>query len=47
MRKFKITDLLIWIVGAELYGAVSAIVGGNFNGFYDICVVGRICIYSF
>ena len=35
MRKFKITDLLIWIVGAELYGAVSAIVGGNFNGFYD------------
>ena len=29
------TELLIWIVGAELFGAVSALIGGNFGGFYD------------
>ena len=34
-EKISKTELLIWIVGAELFGAVSALIGGNFNGFYD------------
>ncbi|WP_028510271.1 TspO/MBR family protein [Ruminococcus sp. NK3A76] len=34
-KRISKTELLIWIVGAELFGAVSALVGGNFSGFYD------------
>lgn len=34
-KRISKTELLIWIVGAELYGAFSALVGGNFNGFYE------------
>ena len=28
------TELLIWIVGAELFGAIVALIGGEFNGYY-------------
>lgn len=36
MKKFSITELLIFIVTAELVGALSALVaGGNFNEFYQ------------
>jgi len=34
-KRISKTELVIWIVGAELFGAVSALIGGNFGGFYD------------
>jgi tryptophan-rich sensory protein len=34
MKKFKLTDLLIFIVTAELTGAVSALLSGDFTSFY-------------
>lgn len=34
MKKFSLTDMLIFIVGTELVGAVSALIAGNFRGFY-------------
>ncbi|MBR6336448.1 MAG: tryptophan-rich sensory protein [Ruminococcus sp.] len=37
-EKINKTELLIWIVGAELFGAVSALIGGNFGGFYDTLI---------
>lgn len=34
--KIKWTDLIIWIVGTELVGALSALIsGGNFSAYYD------------
>lgn len=39
MRAFKLTDLLIFIVAAELVGAVSALFsGGGFSAFYDTLI---------
>lgn len=35
MKKFSLTDLLIFIVAAELVGAVSALLSGNFGNFYS------------
>lgn len=35
MKKKSITDLLIFVVSAELTGAVSALLSGGFTGFYD------------
>ena len=36
MKKFRITELLISIVGAELVGALSALIaGGNFKSYYQ------------
>ena len=36
MKRFKITNLLIYIVSAELVGVLSAVVsGGNFRSFYS------------
>ena len=36
MRSFKLTDLLIFIAGTELVGALSALfTGGSFQAFYD------------
>ena len=34
MKKFKLTDLLIFIVTAELAGALSALFAGDFTSFY-------------
>lgn len=34
MKKFSITELLIFIVSAELVGAVSALIAGDFGGLY-------------
>ena len=34
MKKIKITDLLIFIVTAELVGALSALLSGDFKSFY-------------
>ncbi|MBR4626377.1 MAG: tryptophan-rich sensory protein [Ruminococcus sp.] len=34
MKKFSITDLLIFIVSAELTGAVSALIAGGFTSLY-------------
>lgn len=34
MKKFSLTDLLIFIVSAELTGALSALLSGSFSGFY-------------
>lgn len=35
MKKFKLTDLLIFVVTAELVGALSALLAGDFTSFYD------------
>ncbi len=35
MKKIKITDLLIFIVTAELVGALSALLSGNYKSFYE------------
>lgn len=35
MKKFSITDLLIFIVATELVGAFSALLSGNFRDFYS------------
>lgn len=35
MKKIKWTDLFIFIVFAELVGAVSALLSGNFSSFYS------------
>ncbi len=35
MKKKKITDLLIFIVSAELIGALSALLSGGFSGMYQ------------
>lgn len=33
--KIKWTDLILWVVGTELVGALSALIsGGDFSGFY-------------
>ena len=34
MKKFSLTDLLIFIVSAELTGAVSALLSGGFSSLY-------------
>ena len=34
MKKFKLTDLLIFVVTAELVGALSALLAGDFTSFY-------------
>ncbi len=34
MKKFSLTDLLIFIVSAELTGAVSALLSGRFSSLY-------------
>lgn len=34
MKKFKLTDLLIFIVTAELVGALSALFSGDYSSFY-------------
>ena len=35
MKKFSLTDLLIFMVGTELVGAVSALISGSFTGVYS------------
>lgn len=35
MKKFSLTDLIIFIVATELVGAVSALLSGNFRDFYS------------
>ncbi|HEZ7986739.1 MAG TPA: TspO/MBR family protein [Ruminococcus sp.] len=35
MKKFSLTDMLIFVVATELVGAVSALISGNFRGFYE------------
>ena len=35
MKKFNLTDLLIFIVSAELIGAVSALISGSFSPLYS------------
>lgn len=35
MKKFSLTDLMISVVTAELVGAVSGVVAGDFKGFYS------------
>ena len=35
MKKKKITELLIFIVSAELVGALSALITGNFTSIYE------------
>ena len=34
MKKFSLTDLLIFVVSAELSGAVSALISGSFSPLY-------------
>jgi len=34
MKKFSLTDLIIFIVSAELTGAVSALISGSFSSLY-------------
>lgn len=34
-KKFSVTDLLLFIVSAQLAGTVSALVSGGFSGFYE------------
>lgn len=34
MKKFSLTDLLIFVVSAELVGALSALFAGDFKAFY-------------
>ena len=29
------TELLIWVVGLEIFGAVVALIGGEFDGYYN------------
>jgi tryptophan-rich sensory protein len=36
MKKIKITDLLIFIVSAELVGVTSALLSGGFSGMYAL-----------
>lgn len=35
MKKFSLTDLLIFVVSAELVGALSALFAGDFKAFYS------------
>ena len=35
MKKFSLTDLLIFVVSAELIGALSALFAGDFSVFYS------------
>ncbi len=35
MKKFSLTDLIIFIVGTELVGALSALISGNMGDFYS------------
>ncbi len=35
MKKFSLTDLLIFVVSAELVGAVSALISGSFTPLYS------------
>lgn len=35
MKKKSIIDILIWIIGAETVGAVSALFSGGFSDFFD------------
>ena len=35
MKNFRLTDLLIFVVTAELVGALSALFSGNFSDFYS------------
>ena len=35
MKNFRLTDLLIFVVTAELVGALSALLAGDFTSFYD------------
>jgi tryptophan-rich sensory protein len=38
MKKIKLTELLIFIVSAELAGALSGLIAGNFSGFYQTLI---------
>ena len=35
MKKHRISDILIWILSAEIVGVVSALLSGGFSDFYD------------
>lgn len=35
MKKRGLTDILIWIVGTEIVGALSALLSGGFSQFFD------------
>lgn len=35
MKKHSLTEILIWIVGTELVGAVSALLAGSFSDFFN------------
>ncbi|MDE6101725.1 MAG: tryptophan-rich sensory protein [Ruminococcus sp.] len=35
MKRFSLTDLIIFVVVTELVGAVSALIAGNFSMFYS------------
>lgn len=38
MKKIKLTELLIFIVSADLAGALSGLIAGNFSGFYQTLI---------
>ena len=35
MKKRNLTDILIWVISAELVGVLSALLSGGFSDFYD------------
>ncbi|MBE6902177.1 MAG: tryptophan-rich sensory protein [Ruminococcaceae bacterium] len=35
MKKHSISDILLYVISAELVGAVSALLSGGFSGFFD------------
>ena len=35
MKKNNLTDILIWIIGTELVGVLSALLSGGFTDFYN------------
>ena len=35
MKKHNISDILLYVISAELIGALSALLSGGFSGFYD------------
>lgn len=36
MKKHSISDILIFVISAELVGALSALLSGGFSDFYDV-----------
>ncbi len=36
MKKHNISDLLLYVISAELIGVVSALLSGGFSDFYDV-----------